>query len=108
MLHQVLRRFSAEGRILKMGDLVETSHWRNERLLLEHRFIGRPSEPPHQVAAQAVVETKAEQSVEAISVSESPAANPLENLPKALQAPPRPKVPVVPVVGRVPVAKDKG
>lgn len=107
MLHQVLRRFQAEGRTLKIGDLVETSHWKNERLLLEHRFIGRPSAPPQQVVAQAeVVKEKVEQSVEAVS-PEQPAANPLEHLPKALQEPPKPRKPVVPVVGRVPVAKAK-
>lgn len=105
MLHEVLRRFSAEGRALKVGDLVETSGWRNERLLLEHRFIGKPSAPPQQIASPVLTvreEAVAERTVEAV-LPEQPAANP--ELPKALQQPPRPKP--VPVVGRVPVAKAK-
>jgi len=104
MLHQVLRRFSAEGKTLKVGDLVETSHWKNERLLLEHRFVGKPSAPPQQKVAQTEV-VKTEQSTEAVSIPEQPAAI-AEELPRGLQLPPRPRKPL-PVVGRVPVAKAK-
>ncbi len=44
MLHQVLKNFRAEDKDRTTGEIVETSGWRNWRLLQEHRFIGIPSD----------------------------------------------------------------
>ena len=45
MLHKVNKQFKAFGEDLGVGDIVETGGWRNERLLLEHRYIARTDAP---------------------------------------------------------------
>jgi hypothetical protein len=122
MLHQVLRKFKAEGLDRKPGDIIETSGWKNERLLLEHRFLGKPSVPQSDVAK--VVEgahVEAQPAAGANSQPESPKATPtVEKV--APKKPPGAKVlpsrqtgkPAVlltrrvPAVGKVPVAKGAG
>ncbi len=123
MLHQVLRKFKAEGLDRKSGDIVETSGWKNERLLLEHRFLGKPSVPQPdaaQVVEGAHVETQPAESAGANSQPESPKATP--TVEKVAPKPPGAKVlpsrqtgkPAVllkrrvPAVGKVPVAKGAG
>ena len=108
MLHQVKRKFKAEGKNLTVGEIIETSHWKNERLLLEHRFIGKPSVPqekkaevkagarfvkPPGVASKNVLKKKAEppEPAKAAAVRPSVLSRPKQGMP---------------VVGRVPAAKD--
>jgi len=43
MLHEVLKDFKGEGVQRTKNEIVETSGWKNERILKEHRFIGVPS-----------------------------------------------------------------
>ncbi len=45
MLHKVNKSFKAFGQDLVNGDVVDTGGWRNERLLLEHRYIARTDAP---------------------------------------------------------------
>jgi len=106
MLHQVLKKFKAEGRMLERGEIVETSHWKNERLLLEHRFIGKPSAPEkdkEQVkSGNRIVKNEREplptsREVSKLSVSPKP--------PVLSERPGGKDVGDVPAVGRVPVAK---
>jgi hypothetical protein len=103
MLHQVLRKFKADGKDLKAGQIVETSGWKNERLLLEHRFLGKPSVP--QKDAATVVEgahveaAETAESAGAISKPESPKATPMKSGKPAVLGK------RVPVVGKVPAAK---
>lgn len=110
MLHQILKKFKAEGREMKRGEIVETSHWKNERLLLEHRFIGKPSVPEGSKAPKAEihpdnkVETKEKEKLPiAREVSQKPKP-PASAKPRVLN---RPKAEgTVPAVGKVPVAKS--
>lgn len=104
MLYQVRKRFSAEGRKLKIGEIVETSHWRNERLLLEHGFLIKPSAPQADAAAvKAGARIDAKTSPGDSSAPKRPAATPAK--PTALQSRPYPLKRSRPVVGKVPVAK---
>ena len=113
MLHQVLRKFRAEGVERKAGYIVETASWKNERLLLEHRFLGKPSVPQKDVAS--VVEganvVPVPESNGAISEPEPPKATPtkkvvVKTLPLKSGKPAVLKngLKRVPVVGKVPVA----
>lgn len=45
MIHQVLKKFRAEGRDLQPGDFVETSHWAWEQALIRQKKLGIPSVP---------------------------------------------------------------
>ena len=45
MLHKVNKKLKHLGKDLITGDIVETGGWRNERLLLEHRYIVRTDAP---------------------------------------------------------------
>ena len=110
MLHQVLRKFKADGKERKAGEIVETSGWKNERLLLEHRFLGKPSVP--QKDAATVVEgahveaAETAESTGAISKPESPKATPTKPVVKpAKSVKPAVLGKRVPVVGKVPAAK---
>lgn len=84
MLHQVLRKFKAEGVVHKPGAIVETSSWKNERLLVEHRFLGKPSVPQKDaatvVAGANVVEASAADTG-ANSTPEPPKATPTKPAP---------------------------
>ena len=110
MLHQVLKKFKAEGQPRKPGDIVETSSWKNERLLVEHRFIGVPSVPQKEAATVKVdanVAPVAPEPTEANSKPEPPKATPTK---KVVVQPLKSGKPAVlrkrvPVVGKVPVAK---
>ena len=119
MLHQVRKRFKAEGRLLQPGEIVETSSWKNERLLLMHGFIGEPSVPQgdsHKIREGDRVQTEAlpsdvdsrKASTKAEEV-ESSGANSEPEPPKAVPTTPVTKPAVlkraIPVVGKVPVAK---
>ena len=110
MLHQVLKAFTAEGKQLQVGDIVETSHWRNERLLLERRFIGKPS-VPQEVANKVEAGANANELAEpaeattgATSTPEPPKATPtvpaVINRPAGVKAKPR-------VPSKVPVAAKR-
>jgi len=113
MLHQVLKKFKAEGQERKPGDIVETSSWKNERLLLEHRFIGVPSVPQKEkatVKVDANVAPVAPEPTEANSKPEPPKATPTKKVTPVKVKPAASGKPAVlkkrvPVVGRVPVAK---
>ena len=110
MLHQVLKKFKAEGKIRQPGDMVETTSWKNERLLLEHRFIGVPSVPQKAVATlkeHARVVPVAPEPTEATSKPEPPKATPMKKVVKQPLKSGKPAVlrKRVPVVGKVPVAK---
>ena len=101
MLHQVLKKFKADGRVLQPGEIIETSHWKNERLLREHRFIGKPSVPQKdapKVEAGANAEDISAESSGVNSEPESPKTVPTSDSVKPAKRKP------VPVVGRVPVA----
>lgn len=113
MLHEVLRKFKAEGRQLTVGEIVETSHWKNWRLLKEHRFIGTPSTPQAETA-----EIKADTKPKKEKPNEPPGkdskAEPLvATIPRATGVA-RPSVLTrpggkrLPVVGKVPAARAKG
>jgi len=109
MLHQVLKKFKAEGQDRKPGDIVETSSWKNERLLLEHRFIGVPSVPQKAAATVKVdanVAPVAPEPTEANSKPEPPKATPTKRVVKQPLKSGKPAVlrKRVPVVGKVPVA----
>lgn len=111
MLHQVLKKFKADGQPRKPGDIVETSSWKNERLLLEHRFIGVPSVPQKAVATVKVnanVAPVAPEPTEANSKPEPPKATPTKKI-IVKTVPLKSGKPAVlrkrvPVVGKVPVA----
>lgn len=122
MLHQVLRKFKAEGVERKPGEIVETSGWKNERLLLEHRFIGKPSVPQKDatkvvqgaiVAEEETVST-GESSSGANSTPEPPKATPTKEATKPAGSVVKPGKSAKPavlsrrvtVVGKVPVAKE--
>ena len=118
MLHQILRKFRAEGMDRRPGDIVETSSWKNERLLLEHRFLGKPSVPQKEATsviegANVVSEAKPAETSGAISKPEPPKATPTEKLSTPPGAVVRESKSVKPavlgrrvaVVGKVPVAK---
>lgn len=109
MLHQVLKRFKAEGKIRQPGDIVETTSWKNERLLLEHRFIGVPSVSQKAVATlteDANVAPVAPEPTETNSKPEPPKATPMKKV--VVKQPLKSGKPAVlrkrvPVVGKVPV-----
>jgi hypothetical protein len=117
MLHQVLRKFRAEGVDRKSGEIVETSSWKNERLLLEHRFIGKPSVPQKDatslVEGANVASVAEPESSGAISKPEPPKATPTEKLAAPPETAVKPVTSVKPavlrkwvaVVGKVPVAR---
>lgn len=107
MLHQVLKKFKTGGRELKPGDIVETSGWKNERLLLEHRYIGKPSVP--QKDASKIVDgghVEPTMSSGAISKPELPKATPQPAVKPVLSGKPAVLRTAVPAVGKVPVAKE--
>ena len=80
MLHVVLRNMTAYGKDLKPGDIVETSGWKNERLLREQGRI-RPAD---------------EQVALTMEAEKSPGAKALAKAAKR-----------VPVVGKVPSVKKE-
>ena len=45
MLYVVTKKFNAFGTDLRVDDVVDAGGWRNERLLLEHRYIARTDAP---------------------------------------------------------------
>jgi hypothetical protein len=110
MLHQVLKAFKAEGKDLQVGDIVETSHWRHERLLLERRFIGKPS-VPQEVVTKVEAGTNAKELAQPVEAAAGETLT--QEPPKAVPTKPvvlnrvagvsgKPKVP-----GSVPVAKKR-
>jgi len=59
MLHMVTKSFNAgSGKDLRIGDVVETGGWKNERLLLEHRYIARTDAPHPTVIMDAPTPVK--------------------------------------------------
>lgn len=72
MITIVRKRFEADGKLLLPGQVVDSSAWRNERLLVEHRYL-QPAGPVLPPSVRLANPEAGEAGVVKPSVQETPA-----------------------------------